>query len=82
MPSGRFRLSAVEVAKARKLYREGVNLMPLARRFGVTVTTIREAITGETWKFLPDPVPLRRPQKSEAAVRQALRELHREESRQ
>ncbi len=79
MPSGRFNLTTAEVAKARRLYREGMELAPLAKRFRVGVTTIQEAITGVSWKRIPDPVQLRRPVKSERFIQRTLRQIAREE---
>lgn len=78
MPSGRFKLTTAEVVKARKLYREGMELTPLARRFRVNVTTIRDAIIGLTWKCIPDPAPLRRPVKSELSIQRTLKQMARE----
>lgn len=37
------------VRQARKLYAQGMRIVDLARKYGVSTTTIRDAITGKTW---------------------------------
>lgn len=47
------RLSDAEVLSARRLRQQGQTYVAIAKRFGVEKTTVRRAITGETWKHLP-----------------------------
>lgn len=46
------KLTEAMVLEARKLAKQGEFATVLARRFGVTADTMREAIAGRTWKHV------------------------------
>lgn len=50
------KMTAENVVEARDLWRGGLDVYTIAKRFGVTRVTMREALIGKTWKHLPDPI--------------------------
>lgn len=51
--NGRARLTEAMVIEARRLHADGEAFRSLAQRYGVALATMKEAITGTTWKHLP-----------------------------
>lgn len=49
-------MTAESVAAARVMWRGGSSVYKIAKEFGVTRVTMREAIIGQTWKHVPNPV--------------------------
>ncbi|MEU0934846.1 BRO family protein [Embleya sp. NPDC005971] len=54
-PGDRRRLTPEVVAECRRLARDGVSVYRLARRHGVSDSTMRSAVRGQTYRYVPEP---------------------------
>ncbi|MGW1990072.1 hypothetical protein [Embleya sp. NPDC001921] len=57
-PGDRRRLTPEVVAECRRRARDGVSVYRLAREHGVSDSTMRSAVRGQTYRYVPEP-PLR-----------------------
>lgn len=57
--SGLSKLTYESVRQARREYADGLTSGQLATRYGVSVNALCAAISGETWKHVPNPVIMR-----------------------
>lgn len=77
-------LSEAAVPTVRDLYRAGVTYHEIAERFGVAAETIRNVLTGRSWRHVPDPlgpITMRRGPESEESPKAKLNRAEAEEVR-
>ncbi|MFE3201275.1 Bro-N domain-containing protein [Embleya sp. NPDC059237] len=56
-PGDRRRLTPEAVAACRRRARDGVSVYRLAREYGVSDSTMRSAVRGQTYRYVPEPPP-------------------------
>ncbi|MGW9208237.1 BRO-N domain-containing protein [Embleya sp. NPDC055664] len=56
-PGDRRRLTPDAVAACRRRARDGVSVYRLAREYGVSDSTMRSAVRGQTYRYVPEPPP-------------------------
>lgn len=70
-------LTDEDVIKIREMWKRGDPLLSIAKKFGVSERTARDAATGAQWSHLPNPGKLRNPIKLNLESAMEIRELHR-----
>lgn len=69
---GKSRVGDAEISQARREYANGYSTLQLAARYGMSCSSMYDAITGRTWKHVPGSIKVRRSPQESARMRRAM----------